>query len=329
MEIKSTLARNRANALADGIIAAGADHTAPTVWLPQRLPWNPGGFGGGSLWGWPSGRGEAMTSAFQVWTFAHDASGLARVELLVREDSDGVNDPATPVNETYAGGAGVSAWLPVPLNHRAMPLGEPGDIPGVDLTVLPSHIADEYWVELSGYRDILLDYCVEAEDSLGNIKRTPIQHVYVGTEDAGGGAGGEQPFVMDGNADAAATPVAAADVNLLAALPGSGAGQRLDRVVRRRRGFAGYPGVGHGVGGRAGRCGGSGRALSRRLARLGIYDARGRLVRRWRLDHQVGGKVNLIWDGRDAQGAPVPSGVYLARVETSGASATRRISLVK
>ncbi len=219
MEIKATLACNQATDLADGILGSGPDDTPPTVWLPQRLPWNPGGFGGGAMWGWPSGDGTAMTSAFKVWTFAHDVSGLARVELMVRQDTDGWNDPATPVNETYAGGVGVAPWLALPMNYRAMPLGEPWDMPGVDFTVLPQHIADEYWLELSGYSDVLLDYYIEAEDNLGNIKRTPIQHVYVGTGDTGGGTT-DQPFVMDGTADAQVPVIASGDMNLMAQVQG-------------------------------------------------------------------------------------------------------------
>ncbi len=218
MEIKATLACNQAVALADPVIAGGADLTAPTIWLPQRLPWNPGGFGGGSLWGWPGGEGAPMTSAFHVWTFVHDVSDLVRVDLMVREDGDGANDPATTVNETYAGGGGVGAWLALPMNLRVMPRGEPWDIPGVDLTVLPTHIANQYWLELSGYSDVLLDYYVEAEDSHGNIKRSPIQHVYVGTGDTGGGGGGETGFVMDGSLDDDVLTVAAGDVNLHAAV---------------------------------------------------------------------------------------------------------------
>ena len=201
MEIKASMACNRACALAEPVIAGGADTVAPTIWLPQRLPWNPGGQGGGSLWGWPGGAGQDMPSDFHVYTFAHDVSGLARVELMVRQDSDGVNDPATNVNETYAGGSGVSSWLAVPMNHRVMPTDEPWDMPGVDLTVTPDHIADEYWVELTGFAEVLLDYYVEAEDNLGNIKRSPIQHVWVGPENHSGGGGEEGDFVMDGLLD--------------------------------------------------------------------------------------------------------------------------------
>jgi hypothetical protein len=200
MEIKAGMACNEATLLADPVIAGGADTVAPTVWLPQRLPWNPGGRGGGALWGWPGGEGLAMPSDFHVWTFAHDASGLARVELMVREDADGLNDPATTANETYAGGGGVGAWTAIPMNHRAMPTGEPWDMPGVDLTVTPRHIADEYWYELTGYAEVLLDYYVEAEDAHGNVKRTPIQHVWVGESNPTGG--GDGAFVLDGEADA-------------------------------------------------------------------------------------------------------------------------------
>jgi hypothetical protein len=208
MEIKATLACNQATALADPVAAGGPDTVAPTVWLPQRLPWNPGGFGGGALWGWPPGEGAAMSSDFHVWTFAHDVSGLARVELMVREDADGLNDTATTANETYAGGAGTGPWSAQAMTRRVMPTGEPWDMGGIDLTVLPTHIADQYWLRLAGYSDVLLDYYIEAEDAQGNIKRTPIQHVYVGTGGTGGGGG--EGFVMDGALDAGVPVLATA-----------------------------------------------------------------------------------------------------------------------
>ena len=195
MEVKATLACNRAVAAADPVIAGGSDQTAPTVWLPQRLPWNPGGYGGGSLWGYPGGEGAAMDGDFHIWTFAYDVSGLSRVELKIRTDDDGINDPLTHANELYADGPGVGPWQTLAMNYRDFPRDEPWDIPEVDFFVLPSYIADEYWLELTDYSDVLLDYYVEAEDSAGNVKRTPIQHVYVG---AGATAGG---FVLDGDLD--------------------------------------------------------------------------------------------------------------------------------
>jgi hypothetical protein len=194
MEIKATLACNEATLLADPIVAMGPDLTPPAIWLPQRLAWNPGGRGGGSLWGYPGGEGASMSPDFHVWTFVHDAAGLARVELMLREDGDGWNDPTTTDNEIYAGGNGVGAWEALPMTRRLMPLGEPWEMGAIDFPELPRHIADEYWLQVSGRRGVLLDYYVEAEDSLGNVARSPIQHVWVGE----GGGGG---FLLDGELD--------------------------------------------------------------------------------------------------------------------------------
>ena len=202
MEVKATLACNEALESALPVAQGGADLTAPTVWLPQRLPWNPGGFGAGSLWGYPGGQGEPMTSDFHVWTFAHDLSGLARVELMIREDVDGTNDPDTHDNELYAGGPDVGAPTALAMNHRVMPLDEPWPMGGIDFTELPERIADQYWIHLTGYDQVLLDYWIEAEDAHGNVKRSPIQHVWVGE---GGASGG---FVMDGALDDSAEPLA-------------------------------------------------------------------------------------------------------------------------
>ncbi len=189
MEVKPTLAANRAVEHALAAIGTGADTTPPTIWIPQRLPWNPGGRGGGSLWGYPGENGAAMTRDFHVWTFVHDVSGLSTVALKVREDLDGANDPASHDNELYAGGPEVAAWTTLPMNVRAFPAGNVHNNPEIDFFVMPTAIADQYWLELTGYEDVLLDYYVEATDIHGNVRRSPIQHVYVGTGDAGGGPG--------------------------------------------------------------------------------------------------------------------------------------------
>jgi hypothetical protein len=185
MEIKATLACNRAVEAADPVIASGADTTPPTVWLPQRLPWNPGGRGGGSLWGYPGGAGAVMSQDFYVWTFVYDVSGIASVELKYRPDDDGVNTMTDDTNETYVGGPGVGPWQSVPMTFRDFPAGNFHSDPGIDFTVMPDYIADEYYAHMTGFEDVLLDYYVEATDSLGHVKRSPIQHVWVGS---GGGA---------------------------------------------------------------------------------------------------------------------------------------------
>jgi hypothetical protein len=205
MEVKATLAANAAVLYADAVIAGGSDTIPPTVWLPQRLPWNPGGRGGGSLWGYPSGDGAEMESDFYVWTFAYDVSGIERIDLKYRIDADGVNSTTSDQNETYAGGSEVGAWQTLAMTYRDFPEGNFFGDPAIDFSVLPDYIANEYYVHVTGLSEALLDYYVEAEDSLGHIKRSPIQHVWVGK------GGGSAAHVIDGNLDSTSTLVAASE----------------------------------------------------------------------------------------------------------------------
>lgn len=63
--------------------------------------------------------------------------------------------------------------------------------------------------------------------------------------------------------------------------------------------------------------------------RLGIYDAGGRLVRVL-LDRAAGaGRTEVRWDGRDAGGVPVASGVYLARLEAGSVVGHRKIAVLR
>jgi hypothetical protein len=211
MEVKATLAANAAVSYADPLIPGGSDDTAPTVWLPQRLPWNPGGRGGGSLWGYPGGEGLEMSSDFWIWTFAYDVSGMLRVDLKYRIDADGTNPLPSDQNETYAGGGEVGPWQTEAMTRRIFPKGDFFDDPEIDFPVLPNYIADEYYIELTGLSEVLIDYYVEAEDSLGNIKKSPIQHVWIG-QATGGGA-----HVIDGDLDEGASLISSSgDLNLYA-----------------------------------------------------------------------------------------------------------------
>jgi hypothetical protein len=203
MEVKATLASNAAVIYADPVIAGGGDDTvAPTIWLPQRLPWNPGGKGGGSLWGYPGGEGADMESDFWVWTFVYDVSGLARVDLKYRNDADGTNPTTSDQNETYAGGSEVGPWQTLAMTRRVFPKGNFFGDPNIDFSVLPDYIADEFYVQVTGLSEVLIDYYVEAEDSAGNIKRSPIQHVWIGE------ATGSPSHLIDGNLDETAALIA-------------------------------------------------------------------------------------------------------------------------
>jgi hypothetical protein len=179
-EIKATLAANRAVELTDPLLAGGPDTTAPTVWLPQRLPWNPGGKGGGSLWHYPGGAGADMTQDFDVWTFAYDVSGVDTVRLVYRTDLDGQDPIGSTQNETYAGGAEVGAWQTAAMTRRVFPKGNANNDPSINFTASPTYIADEWYAHVSGLNHVLVDYYCEARDASGRIKRTPIQHVWIG-----------------------------------------------------------------------------------------------------------------------------------------------------
>jgi len=64
--------------------------------------------------------------------------------------------------------------------------------------------------------------------------------------------------------------------------------------------------------------------------RLAIYGVDGRLVTTL-LDRvsPAGGATTVAWDGRDAFGARVPAGIYLARLESSRVSDTLQLVVLR
>ncbi|MDY0004111.1 MAG: hypothetical protein RBU30_22625, partial [Polyangia bacterium] len=163
-----TRASNLALEAVDPLLASpGAESVSPTIYLPQREPYNPGAL----EWG-PGLEEEALT----IWTFVYDVSGLARVELHYRIDADG---RLGNENMRYDGGAVcVEEMAPGAVESRTNPL--------------PWHIATRYQVTVPGLGGYIVDYWVEAEDDLGNVARSPIQHVFVegGGNSSGAGVSG-------------------------------------------------------------------------------------------------------------------------------------------
>ncbi|HJQ96981.1 MAG TPA: FlgD immunoglobulin-like domain containing protein, partial [Candidatus Polarisedimenticolaceae bacterium] len=68
---------------------------------------------------------------------------------------------------------------------------------------------------------------------------------------------------------------------------------------------------------------------SRGRARLGVYDLLGRRVATLVDADLPGGVHAAVWNGRDATGARVPSGVYLADLQAGGERRTCRIVRVR
>lgn len=167
-----TRGSNLAVVQANQVIAAfgGVETTPPTVFVPQRESYNPGGF----EWG-----ATPEPSDFEVWTYAYDVSGLSNVTLNYRVDGDGFNPLGSIENETYVGGAEVGSWNSIAMSSSDV--SPPGNI------LAPSYRALRYGGMIAGIEDSLVDYYVEAIDGRGNITKSDIQHVYVGANVVGGG----------------------------------------------------------------------------------------------------------------------------------------------
>ncbi len=162
---------NQAVAFANSVANSGADTTSPTVFVPQREPYNPGGLE------WSQ---TPQPSDFKVWTLVYDHSGPASVTLKWRVDADGENPITSIQNETYAGGPEVGVWNATPMTIEALPAPAAG-------ILAPTVRAQRYSAMITGQNNVLIDYYVEAVDSLGNTKKTDILHVWVGQNSTGGG----------------------------------------------------------------------------------------------------------------------------------------------
>ena len=177
MEVKASMTGNIAIDYANKVIIAhdGLDMTPPSVFIPQRYPYNPGSVGFGPTTGYKK---VNYSSDFTVWTFAYDVSGLSSVTLKYRTDKDGTDSESNTQNETYAGGADVSVWQDIAMTRRPM-AADPTNDPELNFFILPKAKADLCYAAITGLKDTLVDYYVEAVDTKGNTFRTPIQHVYI------------------------------------------------------------------------------------------------------------------------------------------------------
>jgi chitodextrinase len=224
-DVKPTLAFNNSLAFSKPYVQAHAadDRTGPSVWWPQRYPYNPGSVNASKAEGWTV---QHYSNDFAVYTYGYDVSGITSAVVKVRvhasnnidanDDTYKVYDPAalaaTPGLSITP--SSVGAWQSFPMKMRDL---QPA-INGVDwvpgtrdtLAVLPAEeIGDLYYTYLSGFRNQLLDYYVEMTDSRGNVTRSEIQQVFVGAgtyspsstgsgfvEDVNGKVAGVYPFLV-------------------------------------------------------------------------------------------------------------------------------------
>ncbi|MGF7045912.1 chitodextrinase [Paenibacillus sp. DS2015] len=211
-----------------------SDQTGPSVWWPQRYPYNPGSANNSKAEGWTL---NYFDNSFGIYTYAFDASGIQTIKLKVRthrdkfeaasDNTSKVYDPALMASRGISNidVNKVSAWTDYAMTKRDL---KP-EINGTDwqsstatMQKVPvSDIGDMYYSYLNEYRDQLVDYYIEATDSKGNVTKSDIQSVYVGAgkftkdstgkliEDVNGAIIGTHPFlVVDKDAPSIPTNVA-------------------------------------------------------------------------------------------------------------------------
>ena len=179
---QSNAVRNTSSYLAN----LASDGTPPTVFIPQRHPWNPGGTNFGVQYGYQVK--VATNSDFWVWTYAYDVSGITNVSLKLRVN--GTNPPTSDQFKTYAGGPLAGAWQTSNMTQRVV-----APVTGVT----PQFIADYYYAKVGGISNAFVDYYVSAADARGNLYQSPIQHVWVGAGSggsSGSGGGGSGPVTL-------------------------------------------------------------------------------------------------------------------------------------
>lgn len=153
-----TRGANQAVAVASAVLGAGKppDRTPPTIYAPQREPYNPGGI----EWGQ-----QPMPRELSVWTYVHDASGLASVALEHRIEGT------------------APKWVATPMTGRAIPS---------QTVPKPTWKAEEYTARLALPAGTLCTYRVAATDRAGNTARSFAQRVHIG--DGAGPAPGPVPW---------------------------------------------------------------------------------------------------------------------------------------
>lgn len=150
-------------------LVTGSDNIGPTIFIPQREPYNPGE----TEWG------IVQPSNLKIWSYVYDISGLKSVKLKYRTDNDGINSRENTDNETYIGGSDVSIWVERDMTSTFIPSRT---------NPLPIVKALEFSAEITGLTNKLVDYYIEAVDSFNNISRSPIRHVWIGNSSGSGGS---------------------------------------------------------------------------------------------------------------------------------------------
>ena len=86
-DVKPTLAFNNSLSFSKPYVQANLaqDHTGPSVWWPQRYPYNPGSVNASKAEGWTV---QHYSKDFAIYTYAYDVSGIAYYQALCATEAD-------------------------------------------------------------------------------------------------------------------------------------------------------------------------------------------------------------------------------------------------
>lgn len=196
------------------------DRTGPSMWWVQKYPTNPGSANAGKAEGWTTAYAD---NTWAVYTYAYDLSGIKDVKVFVRahkakrmsptDIAPRVYDPKKFAGQPNVDVDQVGEWKEYKTSKRELTpvmngvAWQDNDV-SKNYAVLPGKkIGDTYYAYITDYRDQLVDYYMEATDSLGNVTRSEINHTYVGAgrynsqmeEDVNGSIEGVHMFFTDSN----------------------------------------------------------------------------------------------------------------------------------
>ena len=220
--VKPTISFNQSLAFTEPYVAArlDKDRTGPSVWWPQRYPYNPGSANASKAEGWAK---MYMDNKFAIYTYAYDLSGISNIKVKVRVHTNKwadakdktykLYDPAAHAGKPNVDPSRVGKWQEYSMVERNLTPVMNGvawqpTSTAVFEKVPAKKIGNLYYTYLDQYRDQLLDYYIEATDAKGNVTKSEIQQVYVGAgrykkvdgkyiEDVNGDLEGEPAFFSD------------------------------------------------------------------------------------------------------------------------------------
>ncbi|PWW05670.1 carbohydrate binding protein with CBM25 domain [Paenibacillus cellulosilyticus] len=222
--VKPTLSFNQSLYFSKPYVAQqlAKDATGPSVWWPQRWPYNPGSVNKDKSEGWTA---QYFDNNFAIYTYAYDVSGISDIKVKVRTHRDASADSSDNTfrvyNPTQLAAAGVpnidpakvSDWVSYDMKRRDLKPDMNGVAWQASSTATMQKLkaqetGDLFYTYLGEYRNQLVDYYIEAVDAKGNVTKSDIQSVYVGAgtykndggkivEDVNGTIQGTYPFLTD------------------------------------------------------------------------------------------------------------------------------------